>query len=388
MPQRVAPRAMLTVAFFIIGDWEQEGSYAVETERLPAQTADDMLFKGYAKALTDPIGGLEALEEAQRQYPCLLAHLLCAHIRTRRAVDSGQLIYAQQAVQDLEAVRRMLPENADLLRKSLFAHLAAAATYREARRLEESQSALAEAARDAAALRRFLTMPNMAWSLWKYYCFIDQEDAFFDELRRTSAQSEDPSCRFAHAMVLYRRGELEQALAVLDRKAGNSEVDLARLFVLAELPDGPKRAHQAHQQLVERYKDGSSRLVGQAVLRLLGRQRKEEAIRLCKSYRQQPRFFRFGWGQFQDQLLAYTAGELSADELCRVTAPSRRHLCYAHFFIGMDRLADGNRLAAREQFRQAVATGAYFLFVYDVSRVLLDRLKSDQSWPPWIPVQE
>lgn len=82
-------------------------------------------------------------------------------------------------------------------------------------------------------------------------------------------------------------------------------------------------------------------------------------------------------------LLDYNAAVASEAELFR-TATTRRQKCYAHFSVGLSPLGDGDRDGARSHLRQALDSNFYFILVYDLSRVLLDRLERDRQWPPWI----
>ena len=59
------------------------------------------------------------------------------------AFDEARQGALPDAVQDVDAVRRWLPDNPGVLAKSLYAHLAAATLYAEAGQPEQSKAALA-----------------------------------------------------------------------------------------------------------------------------------------------------------------------------------------------------------------------------------------------------
>jgi hypothetical protein len=60
----------------------------------------------------------------------------------------------------------------------------------------------------------------------------------------------------------------------------------------------------------------------------------------------------------------------------------------AHFLIGMWRLSEGDRPAAKEQFRKCVATGAFDSWEWPWVRAFLARMEKDQAWPRWIQAKK
>ncbi len=57
---------------------------------------------------------------------------------------------------------------------------------------------------------------------------------------------------FAYALLLYRKGEVEKAAAVLEKHQGDQFLDVLLCFVLVELPDGAARARRVCEQLAAR----------------------------------------------------------------------------------------------------------------------------------------
>ena len=76
---------------------------------------------------------------------------------------------------------------------------------------------------------------------------------------------------------------------------------------------------------------------------------------------------------------------MSEAQLLKTAGTSRYSQCEAHFFIGMTKLGEGGRLAARGHFRASVATRVFIYFDYDWSHAFLARMEKDPNWPPWIP---
>ena len=67
---------------------------------------------------------------------------------------------------------------------------------------------------------------------------------------------------------------------------------------------------------------------------------------------------------------------------------NRQTLCFTHYLIGMARLSDGDRAAAREHFQKTLDTKFYAHNVYPYARAYLARMKRDETWPKWIEVKK
>lgn len=118
----------------------------------------------------------------------------------------------------------------------------------------------------------------------------------------------------------------------------------------------------------------------QLTLRLLGR--KVEAINMCRKAREwaTPALpWRREWYRL---LLDYNCGDLNEAELLKAAGASRYNQCEAHFFIGMTKLAENARSAAREHFQASVTTEVFTYFDYDWSGAFLARMENDPHWPP------
>jgi hypothetical protein len=77
----------------------------------------------------------------------------------------------------------------------------------------------------------------------------------------------------------------------------------------------------------------------------------------------------------------YLAGTLVAEEYLRGAGESRVDQCNVHFFVGLTRLAEGDRSGARDHFRSALRTGAFSFIHYTLSQVILNRMERDAAWP-------
>ena len=76
------------------------------------------------------------------------------------------------------------------------------------------------------------------------------------------------------------------------------------------------------------------------------------------------------------------------DVLLTAAGDSRGDRCEAHFFVGLNLLADGHRAEAAQHFQKSVETRVFEYFEHGWSRAFLARLRQDPTWPPWIPLKE
>src|SRR5207245_8041245 len=98
---------------------------------------------------------------------------------------------------------------------------------------------------------------------------------------------------------------------------------------------------------------GGEPLSPYTILLLLGR--KEEAVAASREIRKRMEHPPSAEGDWQQRLLDYDCGLISADELLNFASPSRLYQSRAHFRIGLRLLADRDRVGARDHFRRCVA---------------------------------
>src|SRR5262249_51108061 len=78
----------------------------------------------------------------------------------------------------------------------------------------------------------------------------------------------------------------------------------------------------------------------------------------------------------------------SDDAAIQFVGTSRIKLCHQYHFVGLARLMDGDRRGAREAFQKCLNTGLFSDVPFKYSRVFLDRLTNDPTWPAWIPAKK
>ena len=123
--------------------------------------------------------------------------------------------------------------------------------------------------------------------------------------------------------------------------------------------------------------------VYQAPLHLLGRDGIEKCRHLSKEVRQSRAALVPSWRKgWYHELLAFHAGDLSPDELLKKAGSSRFNLCEAYYYLAHRRLAEGDRLGAREYYRAPTKLACTFSASTFWSRAIL---KVMDAHPDWLP---
>jgi tetratricopeptide (TPR) repeat protein len=381
--ESVAAWAMLALLYFDAGQYGECEEILERLDRLQPTSPEDYLFKGCAEAILDPVYGLRTIDQAISRRNSPIARAMRAQVWAYRALDTARPRDIAAALDDVHAAKGMLPDNPFVLFVSAFTQLVAASVFAETGDKMARETALIAAGKDARALEGRPMSVDPVMIRYVYYSQTDAEQKGFELLRDASQKIYSPVILDVLAWDPYRRGEPAKVLEVLDRrKEPELFGDIERAGALVELPGGPQRALEAYQNMLKRYTQGSGPLYCQTVLLLL--QRKSEVVAasrdLLERHHRLPRLR----NTFHKNWLAFNAGKLTAQDFEKAAGDSRLEKCVTHHAIGMMRLAEGDREAARAQFRKSAATRYFFNFELDWSRFMLERMEKDPNWPPWI----
>jgi hypothetical protein len=391
LPQNVAARGMLAAAYADDGHWERYDKTIREMDDLTPSTPEDFLFKGYAEANLEPTTGLQTIKLAFDRRPMTgIALLLRAEVRALVAQDTDDPDEAEGAVQDAKYARELLRDNPAALWVSLNAHLAKAGVHEHRDEPDLRRAELELARKDADALKSFTALPEAVVFRWLYFRRVGREEEVLGELRRASETTDHVYVTYCYTLTLYRRGQrgdLEEALRVLQKKGGTYN-DRLLPFILAEhdYPDKhrwPARARKAAEDFAAWCQDGAAVMDAQEVLCLLGKKR--DAVKASKALLPQPERFYTLRREPILRCLRYNAGDLAEADLIQGAKGSRWDQCLAHYYVAMTKLAEGDREGAQEHFDKVVKTRAFIWGPYDISWVFRARLDKDPTWPPWIP---
>jgi len=375
-PGAVAARAMLALACMNPGLLPRFSELSQELDQLSPITPEDFLFQGLLETTIRPERGLQTLDEGIRRVDSVVARATRLEARANRALVNGEVGLAELAVDDARVARGMLPGNALVLARSVFAHLVLAGIYEAAGRAKDSQRVLAEARPLVQELEPFSATPFTAQACFEYFEYVGDEEAAYAMSGRGS--------QLRRAVMLYRRGEIAKALDAATecsrtRTLGPTE-RLERALIVAELPDGFARALTTFEEVKA---DGGWQLTPPMILLFLG---KTEEAR--QAFLQVPQEELPPWDDgWYVKFLDYNCGRITADVLLQAAGQSRPKVSDARFMIGLWRLSEGDRFAARDHFEKSVATRVFNSWEWPWVRAFLARMEQDRAWPPWIPLK-
>jgi len=93
-------------------------------------------------------------------------------------------------------------------------------------------------------------------------------------------------------------------------------------------------------------------------------------------------------GVWYQGLLDYICGKLTADEIIALSGDSRFSQCEMFFPMGVVSLANGDQKQAMKHFQSGVGTRVFDFWDFEWSRMFLEKLQQDPTWPPWIPARQ
>jgi hypothetical protein len=387
LPESVAARALLAMAYTDYGQYERYEQLILEIESLSPSSPEDYLFKGYARQGNEAGQGLSDLNEGIRRGDSPLGRALRAFVRTNRAIDSVSRQDVEGALADANAARGMLPDNPFVLYVSLYARVAAAGIYKEAKQTEQRRAVLEEAARDAQALGSSVELPNSAFAMWLYFEEVGDPGRALDVAHRSVERSRSPQAALYCAISLYRQARFIDALRCLDsRRQNDLQGDLTRAFIVAELPGEPYHAIDDYNKVARNYLQNNYEPKFRAdILLLLGK--KQQALAIMQRFRP-PFAISRDWREFYEAERQFGCGELPEDAYLAEAGTSRWRQAFAHRQIGLFRLAEGDRTNARYHFQKSFDTHAIWYYEWAWSQMYLSRMRKDPVWPPWIPVKQ
>ena len=385
LPQSVAAHALLAVAYGSAGRFDRSEAEMDKVETLQPITPDDYLFKGYAEGYENPALGLKTLEEAFRRRPSVIARLLRSEVRAGLAQDRGDAAEAERAAQDADAAGQLLPDNPVPLYNGLYARLTAAYAYGSAGNLPERAAVLARARKDADALARFVHVSDAMIARWYFFRAVGEERSVEEELRVHVEKTGDAQVAYCYGFLFYRRGQYQEAVAMLEKCKGSELVDFVRCFILAELPGGPARARALCDQISTRDLRGWDMFNHQNVLRYLGDV--VSAVELSNHYLDQPNRFLVMRREYFRRSLEYAAGTLKQSAYEEAVGASYWNACNTYFTIALTLLAEGKRAEAKKYFQKNFETQCIGNVTYELSQIFLERMKQDPKWPLWIKVK-
>jgi tetratricopeptide (TPR) repeat protein len=391
MPESTAARSLLGYAYI-----DARREYDVEklsdvVDGFPMRTPEDYLFKARLVAIFDPAHGRRILDEYFGQHrPTALGHVVRSDVLLSQAVQSGNLADARAAVDAARAAQDNLPHNPLVLGKNLVTRIALA-TALEAGGAQEQADREEVLARAGVYAEELAAFPTVPYALFARFSYLEYRDRTQEALLVGEQASQlTPDFVLNYASLLYRCGRFDDAHAVCqgqDGRATQVSSNAAWAYVLLAVGQ-ERKAEEAYQRVAQELPDriGSVMVLYSHTVPLLmgNKARAREGFNRLQS--EGPRLPRWRENWYHE-LLRYNCGDpkFAENELLAAAGESRWNQCEAHYFLGLNYLADGDREQAKRHFRLAEKTRVFFYFDYAWSRAFLKRLEEDPGWPPWIP---
>jgi serine/threonine protein kinase len=385
MPDSFAARDLLRLAYARVGRVNDYQRMQKELRPLdPTKPEDHIVRALYIPSDTRILKDLDALIDKRDS---LIARTLRAQMRAILAQEASDPKEAEKAIQEIQPIRLLLPDNLLVVRTSLYAHLLGGFLHGEQGNKDRQQVLYKQAEKDARALRgsRNLSSSFYLDSLLRYYRIIGDEasrtELFQQAIKNSTAENILPALLLSH---LYEQGEYKKALEIINKKYWRPPfVAACKIYLLAETK-GPTEAHKACPKM-----DGDDLLLQPTIMPLIFLGRTQEAREQLRQFRKAGKLtkpsnaMRAKWLEAE---VAYLCEEISETEYLKEVSNSRRARGWAQWVVGVMHLAAGDRKGAREHFQKSSDLGPFGEF--PLCRGMLKHLEQDPSWPPWIPVKK
>jgi tetratricopeptide (TPR) repeat protein len=377
-PGHVAAAGMLAY----LSPPEQFERLLQDLQKMQPETPEDYLFVGMAVAQWNPDEGIAAIRKARTLRPTSpLPRLALADALSNRATNHADVADAEESLREIERVRAVLPDSPTVVANSAWMHLAAAAIFEEQGKAEKAQTTLARARELTLELKRYPQVPlaveNYAYFFW--YRQNGELTATLPELRRLADETHFSGVSVIAAYAMWWQGgepNRQEALALLKARQDAPIPTLLRSLLLADGGDTQK-ALALYDTLCKRDEEGYIRIRFASLPLLLGR---KDLVRAGVA-EDRRRGVRFPPRQqaFFAKLQGYLLGETPEPELLTSAAGSKWNEAMAWYFIGLMRLADGQRDLARTAFDNVVKTRTLNMAVHDLSLIFRHKL-ADPNW--------
>jgi hypothetical protein len=346
---------------------------SLELSSMTPETAEDYLCRGFNTGFFARDQSLSDLDKAIAMRDTPIAHAFRADTEGRIAGAEGDLSLMERALEDIRYAKLRLADHKGVRLTSLRIHLHAANLYEETGQPDKRKAVLEEAGRDAQELKDGHTLDGVM-ALVYYFEHMGDREAALAELDRASLRPETSDLVAQYALRLYELGQDTKALDVLrDRLTPNNFAgQMLQVFLWADQDDvGRDKAYDRYlERVAPRLREangGKATAYEMWALLLLGKKKLPE-----------------NWADLTFHLLPATTASSSEAELLKSAGKYRMKLCFAHYHIGLRRLADGDRDGARRHFQKVLDTKACGAIPYPYARAFLARLERDPAWPKWI----
>ncbi len=345
-------------------------------------TDEEVLFVAIAESASDPDRVLKLLEKPFHRgtHPlALLARSWALGWRAIQTRDSDMMTTATNDIRYAEIFAGLTPAiinaKASTLRTAYeFARLTG--NQKEMKKLEPE---LREAARELGSLPHSITYRT--GSILLYDLLGEFEDSL--EIANETDFGMTVSIEYVAAVVYANVDDPIEGMEILESlivDESNPHFMISRAPFLAGIPDRRRELGKLHDQAVTACADsvqGKMRALSILALDQDLEAFDHHAMEILRD---------FDSAQLGDcgmrEGLMIACGKWTEDDLEAIDDIITR--CLAYHFLGLRRLAAGDRDNAKDAFEKCMNEGVWTLFEYSWSNAYLRRLNSDKSWPNWI----
>ena len=390
LPNSLAAHALLSRAFLEAGRIEEAMAVDEKLEVLKPRTPEDYLYGAWALSSSRPRQAREWLEKLAREHPSPAVYYMLGLHLTFEVFTSKETNF-EQMLNCVSTAWTQMPENARAGWVFCFAHCLAAemcAVGGDQARYEYCLDRARRASRDM--MERFPDNANAR--LASAHVALTEgrrNDAF--ELVRGAIDLPGfwPTGRMYLPAIRYGQGRVDEALRELEAMPAGLKAHWVwpwfSSLCAAELQGQEAGVHACNTWLAEHADLPSDRLYFQkfSLFCLLGRL--DEALRMTRKHRDE-----FGVpaaeSPFDHAWNGYMCGDVTDDALL-AAAGGVADEYHAHYAIGLRWLSVGDRERALAHFTESERRGASILMPVGPP-ILLQRMRADPTWPPWIPLAE
>lgn len=374
LPNDLSTQALLLIAYRDAGQMDRFYKGMSRLEQLSAVTAEDSLFHGRVVAQGDPHRAMAILDEAIKKKDSLLVRLVRAEVADQLAQTTGSIADIKQSLDDIAAARNVAPRYRGGLAISMNAHLTAATLYGEKDLPLKRGEALEQARLDAEQIESDDQLRGGKGALIIYHDHRMDDEAVIREYRRLGPGKLSYFAAKAALHALVRQGDFPEARRLLDPSiVGKEHIQFVERGIVEALAQEPKAALAAFHEARRINQKLRSRGGGfpAVVLVLLGRT--QQAREVFQEAAQPP-------DAQKNKILLYLTGRISQKDLEAGALSSRYYQCEVFFFIGLNKLADGDRSGARAYFKKSVDTGIFHFLEHRWSRSILAMMDRHPDW--------
>ncbi len=390
MTDSTASYAMLTVAYMNTGREAACFRRLADLINRDAPGYQDRLLRGWAELMQLPNNAVNDLREAVSDRPSNVAKLLLAEALTWRALSrsdrKGALKDVSEALRITRSVRGLSEEKRPWL-EGLLVCATIVETDLVAESPDERLNRLQQISTDVDQLQQW--MGSSEWASLARMSYL-QRCGQFEELFGDFQCDPEPRSPYAHVhhvIELFRAHRDQDALQAFDQIPPQlrTEVDHMRAYVQMSMPgadhDQIAADFMAARQLLLTNPDATIyRHFDIWALQLLGKP--ADAKKFAEETWSATRQFEDTWPLFLVGNLTFQ--EITEDGLIKACSGDRGALVHAYFSLGVNCLSQGDWIAARRHFENAVKTDQFPFYVHSWSAAFLKRMDDDPNWLPWL----